>query len=266
MELTEMMTWIFKQDHILLLLCKHCIVNNDLVNVLTVCKQWCHIVYKLQAINSALFQPYYRRFLVRSKQNLSCMSYNPVQVQPGNWAGAGIIMNLPIKVKPECVYLVSYLDEPFNPLNQSESYKIASMVSTWNNLHKNGYAPPPIYNLTWENLILLIIETTPDVMTFLETQNKSIFNKKTNDCNIFGRRNRPYKATFPWIPASQMRTIQGVNNMVYCHAISCDHYCSLSANLAKRCSQCKHVWYCSSNCQKLDWSRHSKICKIIKTC
>ncbi|XP_054838835.1 tudor domain-containing protein 1 [Eublepharis macularius] len=40
------------------------------------------------------------------------------------------------------------------------------------------------------------------------------------------------------------------------------HFCGLSGSL--RCTQCKHVYYCSVDCQRKDWQEHSVECKPVK--
>ncbi|KAI0073818.1 hypothetical protein K474DRAFT_1666174 [Panus rudis PR-1116 ss-1] len=49
-------------------------------------------------------------------------------------------------------------------------------------------------------------------------------------------------------------------------AASCG-YCkreeTANANLS-RCSKCKLIRYCSPNCQRGDWGRHKRVCKIVK--
>ncbi|KAJ7513608.1 hypothetical protein O6H91_23G006300 [Diphasiastrum complanatum] len=42
----------------------------------------------------------------------------------------------------------------------------------------------------------------------------------------------------------------------------CDS-CFVQAKSLKRCSACKHVWYCSSTCQKKEWKLHQDECKAI---
>nr|XP_056705924.1 tudor domain-containing protein 1 [Euleptes europaea] len=42
------------------------------------------------------------------------------------------------------------------------------------------------------------------------------------------------------------------------HQPTC-HFCGLSGSL--RCTQCKHVYYCSVDCQRKDWQEHSVGCK-----
>ena len=42
------------------------------------------------------------------------------------------------------------------------------------------------------------------------------------------------------------------------------HFCNVcgKADNVKACSRCKVASYCSLNCQKLDWPKHRKMCKI----
>lgn len=35
-----------------------------------------------------------------------------------------------------------------------------------------------------------------------------------------------------------------------------------TSNKFKKCGACKTVYYCGTNCQKLDWKRHKVFCKI----
>ncbi|KAF7861471.1 hypothetical protein EAF04_008036 [Stromatinia cepivora] len=58
------------------------------------------------------------------------------------------------------------------------------------------------------------------------------------------------------------------------HSMICSNFtCSLSgANVKskrddlKNCARCKCTWYCSANCQKVDWrTRHKKWCKARET-
>jgi len=41
---------------------------------------------------------------------------------------------------------------------------------------------------------------------------------------------------------------------------TCLHCDTISKNM-KKCSRCKCVYYCSSECQLADWKKHKKICK-----
>nr|XP_033799039.1 tudor domain-containing protein 1 isoform X2 [Geotrypetes seraphini] len=40
------------------------------------------------------------------------------------------------------------------------------------------------------------------------------------------------------------------------------HHCGLHGS--QRCAKCKQVYYCSSSCQKEDWSMHSVVCKPVR--
>lgn len=42
------------------------------------------------------------------------------------------------------------------------------------------------------------------------------------------------------------------------------HHCSLCAKeCSLRCTRCKSVWYCNSDCLKKDWKRHKPTCNDV---
>lgn len=51
----------------------------------------------------------------------------------------------------------------------------------------------------------------------------------------------------------------------YCHECAklCDH-CGKSSDDNKRCTRCRHSFYCNRDCQKADWKYHKKnVCKSV---
>lgn len=46
---------------------------------------------------------------------------------------------------------------------------------------------------------------------------------------------------------------------------SCCAKCSAKPEKPQRCSRCKNIRYCSVACQKADWERHKKDCKVQDT-
>ena len=47
-------------------------------------------------------------------------------------------------------------------------------------------------------------------------------------------------------------------------SVACCAHCGKDGTNFKRCSTCKHTWYCGKECQHAGWKTHKKNCKLLR--